>query len=284
MLSHLIEQLVGRHRVGREHEHKELRLVATLGEWSELSVGGVAGRVGRQAHRPQHAASVLRATINLATLVELLHHRRCCGSDIGLGIALKHLPEGFLEHLGVALGNIGQGVDKHKLGHNLRQRIGAHHVGIGLMHDGVVVVKIGSIGLVVEFFLHQIHALEVLQVVGILHRHAIFRLGEVAQNQLPVTLGVAILPAALVEQVHIIISVETIGVVGVTLKQSLKLVGSSRQVLKFVLEDYTHVVEALLNHVVRGLYFLLGLGNLLEVVFLVVRVLGALQGFFINLC
>ena len=58
VLSHLIEQLVRRSRVGREHQHKILRLVASLLEWSKFLVGIAASGVVRQSHRPQHAAGV----------------------------------------------------------------------------------------------------------------------------------------------------------------------------------------------------------------------------------
>ena len=63
----------------------------------------------------------------------------------------------------------------------------------------------------------------------------------------------------------------------------LKLIGGSGQVFELVLENHAHVVEAFLDHVVRGLDFLFGLGNLLEVVFLVVWILGALGGFLVDL-
>ena len=42
------------------------------------------------------------------------------------------------------------------------------------MHGGIVVVEISGIGLIIHLFLHKVHALEVLEIVGILHCHAIF--------------------------------------------------------------------------------------------------------------
>ena len=85
------------------------------------------------------------------------------------------------------------------------------------MHGSVIVVEIGCIGLVVERLLNEVHALEILKIVGILHCLAILRIGKITQNHLPVPLGITVLPVPVVEQVHIIICVEAVGVVGVSL-------------------------------------------------------------------
>ena len=218
VLCNLIEQLVRRNRVGREHEHKVLWLVAPLGEWGELLALATGSGVVRKSHRPQHATGVGRATIDFAALIQLLDNGRGCGCDVGLGIALKHLLDSALELLGVALGDIGERIDEHELRHDFRQRIGLHHLDIGCMDCGVVVVEVGSVGLVVELFLNQIHALEVLEVVGVLHSKAISRLGEVVENQLPVPFRSGEFSAPVVKQIHIIICVEAVGVVGISLK------------------------------------------------------------------
>ena len=198
VLSHLKEQLVRRNRVGREHEHKVLWLVAALLERRELLVLGASSGVVGQAHGPEHAAGVDQSGMWLAALVEFLDNRRGGGCDISLGVALEHLLEGALELVVVLLGDIGQRVDKHELRHDLRQRIGLHHLKVGGMHGGVVVAQIGIVGLVVEFFLDEVHAHEVLDVVGILHRLAVLRVGKLVEDELPVVFRLAVLLVAVV--------------------------------------------------------------------------------------
>ena len=55
------------------------------------------------------------------------------------------------------------------------------------------------------------------------------------------------------------------------------------EVFEFVLEDDALVEQTLLNHIVRGLDFFRSLGNLLQVVFLVVRVFGPFERLFVYL-
>ena len=174
-------------------------------------------------------------------------------------------------------------MQEHELGHDLRQRIGLHHLYIGGMNRSIVVVQVCGISLVVEFFLNKVHALKVLDIVWILHRLTIFRVGKLVDNELPIPFRVGEVATPVVEQIHIIIGVEAIGVVRVALEQLFKLVGCCWQVFKFVFQDYAHVVQAFLNNIVRRLYLFFGLRNLLQVVFLVVWVFGALESFFIHL-
>ena len=63
----------------------------------------------------------------------------------------------------------------------------------------------------------------------------------------------------------------------------LKLIDSPWQVGELILEDDAHVVKAFLNHIVRVLYLFFGLRNLLEVIFLVVRIFGTLGGLLVDL-
>ena len=197
-------------------------------------------------------------------------------------IALEHFLHGALELLGIALGDIGQCVQEHELRHDFRQRIGLHHFGISCMHGSIVVAQIGSVGLVVELFLHEVHALEVLDVVGVLHCLAILGVGKVVKNELPIPLRVGYVATAVVKQIHIIISVETVGVVGVAFKQLLKLIGCRWQVVELVFKNHAHVVESFLYHIVRCLDFLFGLGNLFQVVLLVVWVVGSFGSFLVH--
>ncbi len=283
MPCHGIEQQVAAHRVGGIEQHKHLRLVLVFLERCELGLEAV-GRdaVAAQARAPQHAARIAAAALDFATSVQVLHdatgHRR----DVGLRIALQHVLDGALELVVVFAGDITQGVDEHELGHDGRQRIALGHLAIDGMHRGVVIVQVSIIGLLVERLLHGEHRLEVVDVVRVLQCGTLLAVGKVREDELAIRFALFVITQPLIHEVHVVVGVETVLVVGIATQQFLKLVGRGIKVLEFVLEDDTHVVESGLDDVVGGLDLLLGGGNLLEVVFLVVRVLTALEGFLVH--
>ena len=114
----------------------------------------------------------------------------------------------------------------------------------------MVVGKIIAIGRLIHVLLVAVHVLEVLQVVGILHRLAIFGVGEVYQDAVTVGFGIGYLPVAHEHHVHTIVHVEAVGVIGISFEQLSVLIGSSVVVFHLVLEDGTHVVETFLNDLV----------------------------------
>ena len=196
---------------------------------------------------------------------------------------MQHVFERFLEFIVVFLGEVAQRVNEHEFGHDFGEGVLAHHLGIGIMHASVVVGEVFGIGRLIHLLLVAVHVLEVLQIVGILHRHAVLGLGEVDEDAVAVGLCIGLLPVAHEHHVHIIIHVKAVSVVGITVQQLRELIGGSVIVLHLVLEDGAHVVQALLNDFVGRLDLFFGLGNLLEVVFLVVGILGTLQGLDIHL-
>ena len=145
------------------------------------------------------------------------------------------------------------------------------------MHSIVVVVEVAGIGLLIHPLLIAVHVLQVLDVVGVFQRLALLGLGKVGEDHVAVDSGTIDRPLPHVHQVHVIVGVQTIGVVGIVSEQADELGGRGVIVLKFVLENDTHVVEALLNHVVSCLNLFFGAGNLLEIELLVVRVFGTLE-------
>ena len=151
------------------------------------------------------------------------------------------------------------------------------------MHALMVVGQIVGIGGLVHILLVPVHVLEVLKVVGILHRHAVLGLGEIDKDAVTIWFGISHLPIAHEHHIHAVKDVQAVGVVGVEFQQLAVLIGSGVIVLHLVLEDGAHVVETLLDNLVGRGDFLLGLGNLFQVVFLKVRIFGAFQGFNIHL-
>ena len=183
----------------------------------------------------------------------------------------------------VLLGEVTQRVDKHEFGHDLGQGVLAHHLGISVVHGIVIVGQVIGIGGLIHGLLVLVHVLEILNVVGILHGLSVLGVGKLGEDAVAVGLGISDLPVAHVHHVHVIEHVESIGVVGIALEQLVELIGRRIVVFHLVLEDDTHVVEALLDNLMSRLDFLFGLGYLLEVILLEVGILGTLERFEVDL-
>ena len=271
---HLVEEGVRTHAVGGVEQDKHVRLVEVVGKRCEL-LCDVAGAVVGQTCRPQHAARVVATATQSAPGVQALGDSRRHRRDVGLGIALQHLLEHLFKLVVVALGEITQCVNPHKLGHDFAERILAHHLGVSLVHGVVVVGQVVGVCHLVHLLLLVEHVLQVVEVVGVLKGFAILRVGKLLDDELPVSFGLAHTVGAHIHQVHVVVHVEAVGVVGVTPQQLQELRRAGVVVLEFVLENQAHVVESLLDNLVGGLDLLLGARYLLEVVFLEVRVLAA---------
>ena len=139
---HLIEQNVGVDGVGAIHQHKHLRLVGRGFQVGELLIGNFAARriVGKCHGTPEHTACIRAAAGELSSGFNMLHNGRSGGCDIGFGIALQHFFEHLLKFFVIFFGNVCQRIDKHKLRHQFRKRISAHHFGIRLVHGLVIIV------------------------------------------------------------------------------------------------------------------------------------------------
>ena len=131
------------------------------------------------------------------------------------------------------------------------------------MHTLVVVGQIVGIGLLIHALLLAVHALKVVEIVRILHSQAIFRVGEIGDYALAALLGLGHISVAHIHKIHVVVGVEAVHIVGVSAQQFVELIGRSLVVLKLVLKNHTHVVEALLNYIVGRLHLLGGLWNLL---------------------
>ena len=283
MSSHLIEQHVAVHAVGGIEQDEHLRLVVVLAKRGEGALQRLGRGVIAQTCGPQHTAHVAAATFQSTALIKLLDDFRSHRGDVGLRVSLQHVLDRLLKFLVILLGEIGQCVDEHELGHDLGERILAHHLGIGLMYGRMVISEISAVGLLIHAFLVTVHVLEVLQIVGILHCHTVFGVGKVGEDAVTIRFGIGNLVVAHVHHVHTIIHVQAVSVVGISLQQLVVLVGCGVVVFHLVLEDGTHVVEAFLDDLMGRLYLFLGFGNLLEVVFLKVGILGTFEGFDIDL-
>ena len=150
--------------------------------------------------------------------------------------------------------------------------------------DGLVVVgQVSRVSALVHLFLHLGHAAQVVEISRVFHRLAIGGVGEVGQYELAPALCLGVLTLAHGHQIHVVIHVEAVDVVGIPVEQSGELPAGGGVVLELVLENDAHVVEALLNHVVGGLDLLGSLGNLLEVVFGLVGVVLRVELLFLSL-
>ena len=135
----------------------------------------------------------------------------------------------------VFLCNVGERVDKHEFGHDFRERVSTHHLGIGFVYLGIAVVEVGIVGSLVHSLLIFLHALEIFEIVGVLHSEPVFRVGKIAEDELSILFGIGRLAHAHVHEVHIVVGVEAVDVVGVFAVEAVELRNRSREILKFVL-------------------------------------------------
>ena len=213
--------------------------------------------------------------MQLAPLSHALEPCRGHGGEVGVGIALQEVAQGTVECVFIFFGHVGQGVEKHKLGHDFAQRIFFLHTCVGGMYVGVAVVEICLVCSLIEFLLHAVHVAQLVDIVGVGHGYAVFRVGEVAQYELAPFLSLGGVALAKVHEVEVVVSVEAVYIVGVVGEQAVKLAARRTEVLKLVFEYHAHVVEAFLYHFMRCSPLFLGLRNLGEVIFGEVRVGGA---------
>lgn len=151
-------------------------------------------------------------------------------------------------------------------------RVGAHHLGVGFVHGGVVVGEICLVGLVVYLLLTGRHLLQVPDIVGVAQCHTVFRFGKLVEDEPAPCLGSGGIAEAHVHQVQVVIYVEAVHIVGIPVEQPLPFGFGRRIVLELVLEYEAHVEKAFAYDVVgvKDLHF--GRRNLGEVIFGVVRI------------
>ena len=150
------------------------------------------------------------------------------------------------------------------------------------MNRGVAVFEICLVSSVIQLLLALVHPAQVLEIVGVAHRFSVWRVGEIGENQLTVPLGHGVIALACVHQIKVIVHVETVHVVWIVFQQACEFCCCGRIVLKLVLEDDAHVVQALLDDFVGRGFLLVRLGNLRQVVFRVVWIGTAFHFFFID--
>ncbi len=146
------------------------------------------------------------------------------------------------------------------------------------MHLGIAVVEVSLPSAVVKLLLARVHLFEILDVVGVAHSQAVFRVGEIREDKFAPDFGVG--PPALAHRhkIHIIIYVEAIYIVGVVLQQAVEFGRGGREVVELVFENHTHVVEPFLDYFVGLSFFFWRERNLSEIIFGVMRVGSGLGG------
>ena len=148
------------------------------------------------------------------------------------------------------------------------------------MHGLRTVVEIIVVGLGIHVLLHALHVAQVLDVVRIGKRQSVFGIGKVAQNELPHLFRLVGISIADIHQIHVVVHIQTIDIVGIAFQQFVERIFSRSHVFQFVFQDNAHIEQTFLHHIVRSLYFLLRLRNLHQVVLRIVRVLFTRQFFF----
>ena len=191
VISHFVENVVGRDAVGGIGEQEHVRLVHVVRKRCEFFAVANGGAVRRKACCPNQAASVARRALDRAARVELLEHSRSGGRDVGLGILLEKCFERFLKFLLIVFGDIGERIEEHKFRHQLRKRIIGFHTRQRIVHLLVAIVEISVVGLRVGIFFLVEHSSQVVDVVGVLHGFAVVGVGKLGDDELAIDFGIS---------------------------------------------------------------------------------------------
>ena len=133
------------------------------------------------------------------------------------------------------------------------------------MHPGVLSGPIGIVGSDVERILNQIHATQVVEVVGVGQRQGILTVGEECQYTLLVPFGHGLIADAHTYQVTVVIGFEAVIVLGEPTVELVEVGHGGFHVFEFVFENHRHIEKAVGNDFVRSGDSLLGKGQLLKI-------------------
>ena len=148
------------------------------------------------------------------------------------------------------------------------------------MYLTVFIVEICVVCLLVHRLLTDMHCPQIGEIVGVKHRLTIGGIGELLDYKTFPLLGLRPVIATYGHKVEVIVYVKTVDIIRVSVFELKEFMACGREVLKFVLEDDAHIVETFLNHIVGGLYLLLGLGDLREIELDVMRIRSRFEGCF----
>ncbi len=267
------KQFIGGYRIGGEYHHQYLRvgLVERKVDGGFFADGSIIG----QADVPQHSAHIgAAAGMQFTPGSHTFEPCRGDGRHIRIRIALKHRSQGGIELVGVVFRNVSQGIQEHKLGHKFAHRKFVGHTLIAAMHSLVIIGHISFVGIFVYFFLNGIHLPQVVDIVGVTQSLAIFAIFEFMHYHLTIPLGHIVVAGAYKHQIDIVVRIQTIYIIGIVHKQTVKFLHGRIKVIEFVLEYDTHIEQAFLYDIVR--HSLVGIteGYLLEIVLAIMRVFG----------
>ena len=114
--SHIVEHLVRHNCVGIICEHHHMRHRIVQSKFCGFVGCGESGVVG-ETLAPNHSSKVRRCLLQFASLAKALQICRGEVGHVGVGIFFEHRFKCLLEFLGVAFGDVRQGVDEHKFRH-----------------------------------------------------------------------------------------------------------------------------------------------------------------------
>ena len=103
---HIVEQPVGAHRITREYENEQLRLIRVTLEIGRLAVGVQRSLGVGQAHVPYHAACVGESGVGLLPFLEPLQDGSGHGGHVGVGPFFEQVGEALAEFVVVPSGHV----------------------------------------------------------------------------------------------------------------------------------------------------------------------------------
>ena len=239
---HIIEELVGIHRIAREDKHKILRLVGITLEIGRLSVGCHRHRIIGKTHRPHHPPRIALRRIGHTSGLQTRKDSPRHVGHVGVGPFAQKFGETLLELIVVLFGEIGKGIDEYKFRKNLREGITLLHISCDAMHSRIVIIEISIVGFLIFLLLNGIHAAEILEIIGVEHSLTIGGIGEFRDDlrSPPLSLRHIILTHS--HDIHVVIHIQAIDIIGVSLIQAHELLPRRREILKLVFKNHTFII------------------------------------------
>ena len=214
---HVKQHLVGVHRVEREGQHEQLRLLRVILKGGRLALGVQHRGVVAQTRLPQHSARVRRACLQLAATLHIGEDATRHIRHVSLRPTVEEVFQPLAELAVILLSEVAQSVDEHELGQDAAQRIFLLHLSGERVYLRVAVGQIIAVSLRIHLLLQRVHAFQVLEIFRVSHCLAVGRVGEVGEDGLPPFLSLRGTVAPHGHQIQVVIRVEAVDIVGIAL-------------------------------------------------------------------
>ncbi len=197
--------------------------------------------------------------------------------DISIGItAYKSLQRlGKLRR--IILRHIAQSLQEHELRHHTAHGIVLTHLPVDLMNPVIIVGEICGIGLIVELVFHLRHPHQLVHIARIRQCLTLTCVREFTEDKIAEMRGHSLIAGTGIHEIHIVVRIKAIHIIGITLQQLAELIFGSRDIIELIFQYDTHIVESLLDDIIGCLTLGRSRRDLTQIVFREMRIGGMLS-------